>query len=367
MLGALPGSYVQNSINAIYVQTWTGTCNIYSNKLVTLKATALAQTSLKALYGILVYNTNAATDAPAGQTANIYNNFISDFTYTGDAASYPSEINGIAVDAYGQTVNVFYNTIYMNNANIVSNPISGIRVYDDSLQTANLKNNIIVNTVNYDSAYAINRGTIATSCVMTSDYNDLYVAGANANVGNFNGTKCKTLANWKTTSGQDAHSVNVNPANPFGGPGQLTSLTNLHWVSAASNVFAGTPIPTYTKDIDGDTRNATSPYMGADEAGPLTGVGQPDGSTPFTFALEQNYPNPFNPSTVIGYQLPAAGRVRLAVYDLLGREVTVLVNGEVEAGNHTAVFDAAGLSSGVYFCRLTTGDRVQIKSMQFMK
>ena len=107
MLGALTGSYVQNSINAIYVQTWTGTCNIYNNKLITLKANVLAQTTLKPLYGILLYNTNV--DAPAGQTANVYNNFISDFGYTGDAASYPSEINGIAVDAYGQTTNLYYN------------------------------------------------------------------------------------------------------------------------------------------------------------------------------------------------------------------------------------------------------------------
>ncbi|TSA19587.1 hypothetical protein D4R75_08770, partial [bacterium] len=123
MLGALTGSYVQNSINAIYVQTWTGTCNIYNNKLVTLKANVLAQTTLKPLYGILLYNTSV--DAPAGQTANVYNNFISDLYYTGDVASYPSEINGIAVDAYGQTVNVYHNSIYMNSANITSNPVYG--------------------------------------------------------------------------------------------------------------------------------------------------------------------------------------------------------------------------------------------------
>ena len=126
--------------------------------------------------------------------------------------------------------------------------------------------------MDHDSAYAIYRGTIATNCAITSDYNDVFVAGGNAYVGNYSGTKCKTLANWRTASGQDAHSTNVNPANPFGATGQLTSLTNLHWVSAPSNAFAGTPIPGFTTDIDGQTRNATTPYMGADEAGPLTGV-----------------------------------------------------------------------------------------------
>jgi hypothetical protein len=365
MLGALTGSYVQSSINAIYVEAWSGTCNIVNNKLVTLKANVLAQTTLKPLYGILVYN--ISTEAPAGQTANVYNNFISDFYYTGDSTSYPSEINGIAVDAYGQTVNVYYNTIYINNANIVRNPVSGIHVYDDSLQTANLKNNIIVNTVNYDSAYAIYRGAIATNCAMNADYNDLYVAGANANVGFHGTTKCKTLASWRTTSGQDAHSVTVNPANPFGATGQLKSVTDLHWVSAASSVFAGTPIASFTTDIDGDTRNATKPYMGADEAGPLTGVG-PDATTaPLAFALAQNYPNPFNPTTVVSYQLPEAGSVKLVVHDLLGREVATLVNEHQGAGQYTVQFDGTGLSSGVYFYRLTSGERMETRQMQLLK
>ena len=372
-IGAL-STYVQNSVNGIYVEAPSGTCNIYNNKI-TLRAQVLTQTSLKPLYGMLVYN---PTGESAGGTVNIYNNFISDIRYIGDAASYPSEIQGIAADAFYTTVNVFYNTIYMNKDSVTSNPISGIRIYDDSLQIANLKNNIIVNTVNHDSAYAIYRGAIATNCVITSDYNDLYVAGANANVGIYGATKCKTLADWKTASSQDAHSKSVNPANPFGASGQLTSLTNLHWVSAASNVFAGTPIPGYTTDIDGDTRNATAPYMGADESGPLTGVG-PDGMTaPFTFALSQNYPNPFNPGTTIGYGVSGGENgsggsglgsswVRLAVYDMLGREVATLVNERQAAGRYTVRFDGTSLSSGVYFCRLTSGEKTETRRMELLK
>jgi hypothetical protein len=65
-----------------------------------------------------------------------------------------------------------------------------------------------------------------------------------------------------------------------------------------------------------------------------------------------NYPNPFNPGTVVSYQLPASGRVRLVVYDMLGRDVAVLMDGEKPAGIYTAPFDGSGLSSGVYFCRL---------------
>jgi hypothetical protein len=74
---------------------------------------------------------------------------------------------------------------------------------------------------------------------------------------------------------------------------------------------------------------------------------------PTTCALSQNYPNPFNPSTKIDYQLPDAGHVTLKVYDVLGREVAILADGLKEAGYYTATFDGSGLSSGIYFTRIT--------------
>ena len=73
---------------------------------------------------------------------------------------------------------------------------------------------------------------------------------------------------------------------------------------------------------------------------------------PTAFRLEQNYPIPFNPTTVVSYRLPAVSDVRLVVYDILGRGVAVLVNERRNAGIHEARFDASGLCSGVYFCRL---------------
>jgi len=88
---------------------------------------------------------------------------------------------------------------------------------------------------------------------------------------------------------------------------------------------------------------------------------------PKHFVLEQNYPNPFNPTTVVRYQLPAAGDVTLAVYDLLGREVAVLVNGRADAGVHEVTFDGSGLSSGVYLYRLSVGDFVQARRLMLLK
>lgn len=76
---------------------------------------------------------------------------------------------------------------------------------------------------------------------------------------------------------------------------------------------------------------------------------------PIDSRLDQNYPNPFNPSTSIGYQVPGPGirRVMLAVYDMLGREVSLLVNEDEEPGYHAVEFNAEGLASGVYLYRLT--------------
>jgi hypothetical protein len=73
---------------------------------------------------------------------------------------------------------------------------------------------------------------------------------------------------------------------------------------------------------------------------------------PGRVVLEQNYPNPFNAGSEISYRLPAAGHVRLALYDLLGREVRVLAEGDAVAGVHRASIDASGLASGVYMYRL---------------
>ena len=93
-----------------------------------------------------------------------------------------------------------------------------------------------------------------------------------------------------------------------------------------------------------------------------TFTGQPDG-----FMLAQNYPNPFNPTTLISYQLSAPSQVTLKVYDILGREMATLVNERENVGSHSVKFDGSGLSSGVYFYRLTAGNFTATKKLVLMK
>jgi hypothetical protein len=88
---------------------------------------------------------------------------------------------------------------------------------------------------------------------------------------------------------------------------------------------------------------------------------------PPVFALEGNYPNPFNPTTTIAFTLPEPERTNLTVFDLQGNAVATLVNGRAEAGRHTAVFDGAGLPSGVYFYRLQAGSFSESRRLLLLK
>jgi hypothetical protein len=90
-------------------------------------------------------------------------------------------------------------------------------------------------------------------------------------------------------------------------------------------------------------------------------------TAPVVFDLAQNYPNPFNPSTSIKFSVPADGMVTLAVYNLLGEKVVTLLDQEMKAGRHQVNFDAARLSSGLYFYRLDAGDYSSVKKMMLLK
>lgn len=88
---------------------------------------------------------------------------------------------------------------------------------------------------------------------------------------------------------------------------------------------------------------------------------------PKQFQLEQNYPNPFNPSSIIQYDIPKSSFVKISVYDILGREIRVLVNEEKSPGHYEIIFNANGLASGVYFYTIRTGEFTQIKKMILLK
>ncbi|MGE5798025.1 MAG: T9SS type A sorting domain-containing protein, partial [Ignavibacteria bacterium] len=105
----------------------------------------------------------------------------------------------------------------------------------------------------------------------------------------------------------------------------------------------------------------------ADSIVQFTGIGDVASDKPGSFELLQNYPNPFNPATNIRFTLPSSGHVILKVYDILGNEAAVLINGYLAAGFHTSVFNGSSLSSGVYFYRIEFDNKINTKKMVFIK
>ncbi len=101
--------------------------------------------------------------------------------------------------------------------------------------------------------------------------------------------------------------------------------------------------------------------------GNLVGISGNNNSIPFKYALEQNYPNPFNPATVIKYQLPKTSNVKISVFDILGKEVAALVNGNVEAGYHQVEFNGSNFASGLYIYKIEADGFTDVKKMMLVK
>jgi endoglucanase len=170
------------------------------------------------------------------------------------------------------------------------------------------------------------------------------------------------------------------PGLIVGGPEQYRSdaiLQALYTSSTPPALVYADSLPSYASNEICINWNAPLVFV----AGYFRGVSGPVGVTeenpqlPAGFVLEQNYPNPFNPKTVVSYQLPAlsgvegsvVSEVRLGVYDLLGREVALLVNERKAPGTYEVLFDGTNLSSGVYICRLNAGKYVESRKMMLTK
>jgi hypothetical protein len=99
----------------------------------------------------------------------------------------------------------------------------------------------------------------------------------------------------------------------------------------------------------------------------LVGINQISSEIPQDYTLSQNYPNPFNPVTNIKFEMPKSGLVKLVIYDAAGKEITHLVNQQMQAGSYSADWDASAYPSGVYFYKIETGSFVETQKMILLK
>ena len=88
---------------------------------------------------------------------------------------------------------------------------------------------------------------------------------------------------------------------------------------------------------------------------------------PEAFSLERAYPNPFNPTTTLSFAIPVDSEVSLSVYNLQGREVMSLINGNMNAGYHSVIWNADSHSSGVYFVKMVAGEYVNTQKLMLVK
>lgn len=200
-------------------------------------------------------------------------------------------------------------------------------------------------TIGYDSAVLeILRletdGTVAASLGAIQGKDDpengtFKIAGAGANPASGSGTFVKLIARGKTE-----------------GTSPLT------WAKSELNTYnpsTGEEGTLQVQTTNGQVRvgNSTSSESGAE--------------LPAALKLHQNMPNPFNPSTRIGFEVPASGRVQVMLHDLLGRRISTLLDSNLPAGAHSIEFDAANLPSGIYFYTLATASGTLTRTMHLAK
>ncbi|MGB9774764.1 MAG: dockerin type I domain-containing protein [Bacteroidota bacterium] len=232
----------------ILLNYYNGTINVFNNQLYTLKSAAAGSQGLY-LFGTL--NGQSAT------VLNIYNNFFGgDFQHVGSGT--PASIDVISFQDDVPNARVYYNTLYLNNlSKTASGRMTCIRLGGSA--NVELKDNIIANYKDAAVAYGISRygGTLV------SDYNDIYIPTASGNVGYWSVAR-KTLSDWQTASGQDAHSVSGNPQFISTAP-PIDLHINGSAVPASAALGIGTPIAWIINDFDGQPRDAVHPDAGADE------------------------------------------------------------------------------------------------------
>jgi hypothetical protein len=164
----------------------------------------------------------------------------------------------------------------------------------------------------------------------------------------------------------DCQSVELRAERQGGGNGRVYTV----YVTAVDNSGNSSTIECKVAVRHNVTRPASddgvsSGYAVAGSCGTAKAIAMR--GTPAVFTLEQNFPNPFNPSTEIRFSLAETTELRLTVLDHLGREVAVLAEGNVAAGNHMVTFQADNLPSGLYFYRLEAGGKALTKRMMLMK
>ncbi len=224
-----------------------------------------------------------------------------------------------------------------------------------SLGTIHNPNHPLMEGVNaIDDSWGHQDPTVASGADLIADWSDGQpMIAVNENVVGLNILPINGNSSWAS----DLATLLHNSIIYLGGSSWLTIEPSEGVVNAGSSqevTFTmnseGMSEGTYYGTLHVFSNDPTNVYSTMDITfGVGTGIGGGNGNIPSKYELSQNYPNPFNPSTNIIYALPVSAKVTVKIFDVLGREVSTLVNKQVEAGTHSIKFNGINLTSGVYF------------------
>ncbi|MCK9281147.1 MAG: T9SS type A sorting domain-containing protein [Melioribacteraceae bacterium] len=162
-----------------------------------------------------------------------------------------------------------------------------------------------------------------------------------------------------------ALAIDFNGTLWIGGNFGLTKFDGSNWITfnTSNSGLPNNSINSITIDASGNKWISTGTGLAVFKEGGIVSVEEIEPSFTIDYSLNQNYPNPFNPTTKINFSIPISEFVTIKIYDILGREVTTLINEFRNAGNHQIDFNGNGLTSGVYFYKISSGNYSETKKM----
>ena len=148
----------------------------------------------------------------------------------------------------------------------------------------------------------------------------------------------------------------------------MTNNYGIKWVELANGLPNTVAMHLDYNAVSGKIRLGTHGRGTWELSGSIIGIANNTNEVPVSFSLSQNYPNPFNPNTKIGLKIKNSGQIELKVYDIIGKEITTLINKKLSAGSYESIFNGENYSSGLYFYSLfVNGVKTDTKKMILIK
>ena len=281
----------------------------------------------------------------------VYYYFAAQDSTNGFVCTYPVGGSGVNPPGTIPPQSLFqYYIMWINNqcSSTLPKPINDLQPTSDTIRV--LQNNKLVNKISVN--LTINHPNDGDLVIQLKGTNGMI----NLSQGNGNGG-----ANYINTTFDDSASTSITQGTP--------PFTGIYKPQSQLSYFNNQPASAnwVLRVYDSRTGNTGTLTSWCIVMQIKNNVSVKENNIPLKFELSQNYPNPFNPTTNIKYQLANNSFVTLKIYDILGKEVTTLVNEKQNAGEYLAVFNASGLSSGMYFYKITTEYFSGVKTMILIK